>query len=168
MTRSSFVTRAAAALAVVGVSLGIFAGAPASAAPSGPAQQAPARTFLMLAVTPVESPSTVALLTCEPPGGSHPEATAACAALNQAGGDFTKLPGDSRVGACPDVWEPVVASAFGMWKGRLTWYMHRYGNACELQMSTGPVFQVRVSRITDPAEGGDGDTDAATAADAGT
>lgn len=151
MARSSFVIRAAAALTAVGISLGTFAVASATAAPSVPAQQS-SQTFLMLAVTPVGEPSTVAFLMCEPPSGSHPDAQAACADLNRSGGDFTKLPGDPEVDACPDIWEPVVASAFGMWEGRMTWYMYRYGNTCELRRSTGPVFQMRTARITEGAE----------------
>lgn len=156
MARSTVIGRAAAALgavavAVVGLAAGLAEATPSAAARQQQEQPQPpqqVRTMLVLAVIPQDQPTTVAVLTCEPAGGTHPEPAAACRDLTAAGGDFTKLPGDPFAGACPDVWQPVTATAFGWWQGRLTWYSRVYGNLCELQVTTGPVFPTRnVPRI---------------------
>lgn len=81
------------------------------------------------------------ILTCDPPGGAHPRAADACALLDEAGGDFTKLTGDPYAGACPpDLWGPVVATAFGGWRGQLTWYWRSFRHSCDLEVSTWHVY----------------------------
>ena len=40
------------------------------------------------------------------------------------------------------MYAPVTAPAFGVWRGTPVTYGARYGNACELHVTTGPVFQL--------------------------
>jgi hypothetical protein len=140
MVRSTVLARAAVAGAAA-LALGVLTAA-VGAAPAGAQAQPPAqvRSVLMLAVVPHDAPATAAVLSCQPPGGTHPEAEAACRDVAAANGDLTQLPGDPEVEVCPDVWDPVTAVALGWWQGRLTRYTETFGNSCELAASTGPVF----------------------------
>ncbi|MGX1883021.1 SSI family serine proteinase inhibitor [Streptomyces sp. NPDC055287] len=80
------------------------------------------------------------LLECAPgPSGHHPDASAACAALGKANGDFDKLPGNPR--ACTKQYEPVTVSATGSWGGVPTAWHKTYPNACVLDTATGAVFR---------------------------
>ncbi|MFE5463003.1 SSI family serine proteinase inhibitor [Nocardia sp. NPDC056564] len=99
------------------------------------------KTKLTLTVTPAApgSAPTQVTLTCEPTGGDHPKAEAACAALAAAGGDFDKLPGDPTT-ACIQVFEPVDASVTGTWQGKQVDWRKAFGNKCELSARTTPVF----------------------------
>jgi hypothetical protein len=125
-----------AAAAAVGPGVGV-------AAAEEPAPRPPASepTFLWLLTSGTNGSARFANLTCDPSGGSHPEADAACRDLAAARGDFGKLPGDGGR-ACPDVYAPVTAAAFGVWRGTPVTYGARYGNACELSVTTGPVFRL--------------------------
>lgn len=128
------------AIAMVGIAgvvcLGLGAGG--GAAGAQPVDRTPP-TQLTLAVVH-RGAVQVADLTCEPPGGSHPEAAAACRDIAAAGGNLADLPGDPDVQACPDVYDPVAVLALGRWRGQPVWYGREYGNACELRGATGPVF----------------------------
>ncbi|MEW2636122.1 SSI family serine proteinase inhibitor [Streptomyces sp. NPDC048389] len=80
------------------------------------------------------------LLHCSPvPAGPHPEAAAACAALDTAGGDLDRLPGDRQ--PCTHAFDPVTVSATGAWRGRPTAWHKTFANACELAVETGAVFR---------------------------
>jgi hypothetical protein len=80
------------------------------------------------------------LLHCSPvPAGPHPEAAAACAALDAAGGDLDRLPGDRS--PCTNQYDPVTVSATGAWRGRPTAWHKTFANACELAVHTGAVFR---------------------------
>jgi Subtilisin inhibitor-like len=147
MTRSTSFQRAVAVLSALGLALAAVLAVStmghgaAQAAPSSADQaQQPPTTLLFLSVTPRNGPITTAILFCDPPGGLHPNPRAACTDLAVAGGDFTKLPGDRELILCPDIYDPVVATAFGWWKERVTWFSRTYSNACELYGATGPVF----------------------------
>jgi alkanesulfonate monooxygenase SsuD/methylene tetrahydromethanopterin reductase-like flavin-dependent oxidoreductase (luciferase family) len=138
--------RSVFARAVVGLvaSLAVMVmGAGAGAAQQQPEPRPPVRepTFLWLLTSGTNGSVRFANLTCDPAGGSHPEADAACRDLAAARGDFGKLPGLGG-GACPDVYAPVSVAAFGVWRGTPVSYQARYGNACELRLMTGPVFQL--------------------------
>ncbi|MEV6400001.1 SSI family serine proteinase inhibitor [Streptomyces sp. NPDC051907] len=79
-------------------------------------------------------------LTCAPtPDGPHPDAAAACQALDMAGGDLDRLPGEAR--ACTKIYEPVTVSAQGEWRGRPTSWQKTYANSCELDVATGALFR---------------------------
>jgi hypothetical protein len=151
MTRSASCRRALASVGALGLVLASFMavstlGSTAQAqAPDGVGQQQPAPSLLFLSVTPRNGPITTAVLFCGgsmAPGGLHPNPAAACVDLYTAGGDFTKLPGRREVILCADIYDPVAATAFGSWEGRLVWFNQTYPNSCELYGATGPVFPV--------------------------
>jgi len=57
-----------------------------------------------------------ATLECDPAGGTHPDATTACAELDAVNGDIRLVP--PRPGwKCLGIWDPVVATASGYWPG---------------------------------------------------
>ncbi|TDD64870.1 hypothetical protein E1293_40970 [Actinomadura darangshiensis] len=74
-------------------------------------------------------------LECEPTGGDHPDAKAACADLIDAGGDFRRIPPSSA--ACPQIYRPVVASVQGVWRGVKISTSARYINAVCANTETG-------------------------------
>ncbi|MGN9794567.1 SSI family serine proteinase inhibitor [Streptomyces sp. OZ13] len=80
------------------------------------------------------------LLHCSPvPAGPHPEAAAACAALDAARGDLDRLSGERH--PCTKQYDPVTVSATGAWRGRPTAWHKTFANACELAVATGAVFR---------------------------
>ncbi|MET9533315.1 MULTISPECIES: SSI family serine proteinase inhibitor [unclassified Streptomyces] len=81
------------------------------------------------------------LLRCEPErsDGSHPEAAAACQALDRAGGSFDRLDGEPR--PCTRQSDPVTVTVAGTWGGRPTHWDRTFANACSLDAATGPVFR---------------------------
>ncbi|TDB91720.1 hypothetical protein E1264_01045 [Actinomadura sp. KC216] len=100
--------------AILGMSL--VAGGVAVAAPAVAADSAGLPTELKLSVVlQKEGKPRYATLTCDPVGGTHKNAAAACAELALAGGDIAKVP-PQRAG-CLQVWIPVDAAATGYWKG---------------------------------------------------
>lgn len=81
------------------------------------------------------------VLQCDPTGGDHPRATAACGELGAADGHFQDL--DAEAGSsksCTKERRSVTASAHGFWKDRQVSYQSSNINLCELQRSTGSVF----------------------------
>lgn len=79
-----------------------------------------------------------AILTCDPDGGTHPHASAACDALRSVDGNIDALPIDPIF--CPLYYRPVTATAWGFWHGRLVTFQRTYGNSCELHRATKAVF----------------------------
>jgi hypothetical protein len=143
-TRATFVRRTVAALGLAATVLGMMATAPAGAtlAQEHP-QLRPPQSVLVLSVIPSNEPARSVVLTCDPPGGDHPRPAEACELLAEAGGDFTRLTGDPYAGACPPgPWEPVVATAFGWWNGRLTWYYRQFSSSCALEVGTWYVYHL--------------------------
>jgi hypothetical protein len=142
--RSGSGRRAVAALGVAATLLVALATTPAGATTAATGQQPPpqpARTVLFLSVIPSNDVARTVILTCDPPGGSHPRPTEACDLLDEAGGDFTRLTGDPYAGAClPDLVDPVLATAFGWWQGRLTWYYRWFQHSCHLELGTWFVY----------------------------
>jgi hypothetical protein len=148
MTRSTSPRRALAAIGALGLAVASFmavapmTGGVAQARESSTDQAPPMwGTLLFLSVTKGNQTLGTAILTCDPPGGMHPQPAAACADLNASGGDFLDLPGVP--GACDDMWDPVQATAFGWWRSpSLRVFSNTYGNICSLYRSTGWVFPV--------------------------
>jgi hypothetical protein len=100
-----------------------------------------AMSMLALTVAQGEAATPVqrrALLTCNPAAGTVQQPRAACAAINAAKGDLSKLPAGD--GMCMMLWDPVTVSASGHWKGKPVKYVHTYSNACVLKQETGAVF----------------------------
>lgn len=70
---------------------------------------------------------------------AHPHREEACAALDAAGGDFDRLPGEPN-GSCTAEYAPVTLTARGTYRGRTVDWTRTYGNNCEATVKTGPVF----------------------------
>ncbi|MFB9905276.1 SSI family serine proteinase inhibitor [Allokutzneria oryzae] len=81
-----------------------------------------------------------ATLTCQPHGGNHPLAEAACKDLEQAHGNFAKLPGAADK-ACTMEYNPVDGTARGTWRGTPVEFTKHFGNPCVVNAETGPVFR---------------------------
>ncbi|HEX2315443.1 MAG TPA: SSI family serine proteinase inhibitor [Thermomonospora sp.] len=69
-------------------------------------------------------------LTCDPVGGTHPQAAAACAALAKADNPFAPVAKDA---ICTDIYGgPQVASVTGTWRGTKVDADFSRANGCEL------------------------------------
>ncbi|MFC8126928.1 SSI family serine proteinase inhibitor [Streptomyces sp. NPDC057302] len=69
----------------------------------------------------------------------HPHAADACAAIDKAHGDFDALA--AKPGMCTKQYAPVTVSATGSHRGRPVSWNKTFGNACEMDLSTGAVFR---------------------------
>jgi len=106
---------------------------------SGVASASPDTSLVLTIVTQNGDSESVAL-TCDPPGGSHPNAKRACAEIHAAQGNFESLPGQSQQMMCTMEYLPVIALAEGTWRGEKVEWEHEYGNGCSLRTATGTVF----------------------------
>lgn len=97
-------------------------------------------TSLTLTVAVPDGSAESVRLTCQPPGGTHPNATRACAELLAAQGDFNDLPGNQEPGFCTMEYRPVIAVAEGTWRGKPVSWEAEFGNDCTLHTVTGTVF----------------------------
>ncbi|WP_306367417.1 SSI family serine proteinase inhibitor [Nocardiopsis sp. CC223A] len=75
---------------------------------------------------------SVTTLDCDPAGGAHPAAEAACAAIAEAG-SIEAIPPDE--GFCTMEYRPVTATAYGHERFEQT-----FGNHCVLRLAKGEVF----------------------------
>ncbi|MDI3384925.1 SSI family serine proteinase inhibitor [Streptomyces sp. B-S-A8] len=135
-------TRVALAAALCALALGAQ---PVAAAASEPAPKAP-RPGAKLALikydgthNTVPSEASFALLTCSPPGGTHPTPQAACKLLRDVDGDIHKL-NKSPDQVCTKQYKPVTVHAYGQWYGRYVNQWKTFANACEAEAATGEVF----------------------------
>ncbi|MFF5115168.1 SSI family serine proteinase inhibitor [Streptosporangium sp. NPDC000509] len=80
-----------------------------------------------------------ALLLCDQPGGTHPDAVHACALLANVLGDPGKLRPRPGV-ACTLEYDPVTVAATGIWNGRFIRFERTYGSLCSMRAATGPLF----------------------------
>lgn len=78
-------------------------------------------------------------LHCEPTGGAHPHAPAACDELLRSDGDVQAVQ-DTEV-LCTFEYRPVHVTAVGTWRGEHRTFDHVYANACAMRVDTGSVFQ---------------------------
>ena len=125
---------AAAAAVVAG-------GNPAMADPrGGHAGYGPAPDRLVLTVSSDQAGWARAIkLSCDPPGGKHPDPAGACAALDRTGADPDKLVPAALM--CMMVYLPVTAEIAGSWHGAAVKWSHTYGNECEMRRATGALFK---------------------------
>lgn len=95
---------------------------------------------LTLVITPLTGGAARSVtLTCEPVGGTHPDAGAACAALTAANGDISRVPREYAY--CTFIYRPVIASASGTWNGRPVSYSRQFSNdGCANATTGGHVF----------------------------
>ena len=87
--------------------------------------------------------ATTWTLQCDPPGGDHPDAAAACAAISAAAKPFDPVP---RGAICTEIYGgPQTATITGSWQGRPVTASYRRTNGCELARwdKLGPVFQLK-------------------------
>jgi hypothetical protein len=110
---------------------------PSAAAVAAPAPSGQLHLSISAGTPPGQG--RTAMLNCGPPGGDHPHAAQACADLEAADGHFNAIQGDNHV--CPMIYRPVTAQATGTWEGRQIDFSATYPNECQLQTSTGAVFQ---------------------------
>lgn len=136
--------RILSAMLVAGLLLTAVAALPAMAGTRVTAELPPIRprSAFTLTVTPGEKPdpatAKTAKLTCEPAGGTHPDAATACKQLAQVNGDFDAL--DVDPGPCILIWDPVTVTAKGHWRGTAVDYQETFPNSCVLGRTTGAVF----------------------------
>jgi hypothetical protein len=101
-----------------------------SPAPGEPAEATP--TDLVISVTPDAGAAPRELsLTCDPPGGDHPNAAAACDRLAQAGSQvFEPVPADR---ACTEIFGgPQTATITGVYDGTAVDASFSRENGCEI------------------------------------
>jgi hypothetical protein len=98
-------------------------------------------TSLTLTISSPEGVEKVVELECDPAGGTHPNAKAACVALHRAHGDFGALPDQQPVTSCTLEYRPVTATAQGTWHGHAADWTQEFGNDCALSAATGSVFR---------------------------
>ncbi|MDH6143910.1 hypothetical protein P3T35_005945 [Kitasatospora sp. GP30] len=121
--------------ALAAVALALLTATPARATPFPD-------SHLTLRVVAAETgvPIGAAELLCHPADGSHPQAQAACDALDLAGGNLDQL--KARTGVlCNDLYAPVAATADGSWAGMTVHWRQAFANSCGLHTRTDPVFR---------------------------
>lgn len=139
MTRISR-TRVGLAAALCALALGAQPAVAAAAAPK-PAQPGAKLTLMKHPgeYRSVPPRASFALLTCDPPGGTHPTTQAACGLLREVKGDIHKLnKHPDRI--CNKQYKPVTVHAYGYWHGRHVHQWKTFGNACQAKAATGEVF----------------------------
>lgn len=97
-------------------------------------------TAITLAVATPEGDGELVELECDPPGGTHPNAKSACVELHRARGDFDALADLQEPTSCTMEYQPVIAQAYGTWRGEPVAWEHEFGNRCTLRSATGTVF----------------------------
>ena len=95
---------------------------------------------LVLHTTVGNAPEHTVTLQCDPPGGTHPRAAAACADVDKAGGDLAQLPASKNARACFMIYSPVSVTAQGSWHGQPVQFTKKYPNTCVMREKTGSVF----------------------------
>ena len=105
-----------------------------------PAAAAMPSTLTLSATTDGQAPH-LAQLTCDPAGGTHPDAQTACMQLSQVDGDIAHMPGTEAHIFCPMIFQPITVSATGLWRGRTVLFQDKYTNSCERDNKTGDLFR---------------------------
>ncbi|RRO18697.1 hypothetical protein EIL87_06170 [Saccharopolyspora rhizosphaerae] len=112
---------------------------PQAGSAQGTQASAAQSTFTLTIADGQNSRSVV--LQCDPAGGDHPRAAAACEELRAANGNFENLrAGVQSTEQCTKDRRSVKATAQGNWNDRIVTYQYSADNACELHRSTGSVF----------------------------
>ncbi|QBI54663.1 SSI family serine proteinase inhibitor [Streptomonospora litoralis] len=124
---------------------GAHAAQAASAETGGHAAQVPGSAMRLSVAVPEQKSAEHTTLTCSPVGGSHPDAEAACAALERSGGDFTALGQRDQQTMCTLEYAPVRLSATGTWQGAPVDYDETFSNPCVARAQTEGVFDFRTA-----------------------
>jgi hypothetical protein len=117
--------------------IGIALAAAALVAGAAPAAHAAQLSgSLTLWITPHDGgPVTAVSLTCEPTGGTHPDASAACEDLIAAKGDIPSIPPSGII--CLPYEDRVTVGAYGTWDGRSVSYSREFTNDGCANIATG-------------------------------
>ncbi|WP_425834052.1 SSI family serine proteinase inhibitor [Streptomyces fractus] len=70
---------------------------------------------------------------------SDPAVYRACGQLKKSDGLISKIPAKDK--ACPMIYKPVTAMAYGKWEGRSVSYSAVFPNECVMHAKTGAVFK---------------------------
>ncbi|CAM00048.1 subtilisin inhibitor-like [Saccharopolyspora erythraea NRRL 2338] len=97
-------------------------------------------TKVTLTAQQLGAPLSVAVLTCEPSGGTHPRAEDACAVMSATGGMIEEMPAQNPQALCPLIWRPVGVTATGLWNGKPIEYAKTFANDCVMRSQLGVVF----------------------------
>lgn len=100
----------------------------------------PADTLTIEVKTSEKAEAKSYTLTCEPPGGGHPRAAEACAALDKAEAPFAPVPEDRM---CTKIYGgPEVATVKGTWNGKKIDTRFTREDGCQLNRWTkvAPLF----------------------------
>ncbi|WP_086826045.1 SSI family serine proteinase inhibitor [Allokutzneria sp. NRRL B-24872] len=124
-------------LLVAGAVVFCLAPAPAVAGTDG-------NTPSVLALSVVDehraTPARRVTLRCDPTGGNHPLAAAACSQLAKVAGNFTRL-NAVPVPRCTKEYAPRTVRATGFWRGQAVSHRASYANSCLALAATGSVFR---------------------------
>ncbi len=102
-----------------------------SAAPSSPVSVGTGDTALTIVVDDGKGKVTTWKLTCNPVGGDHPDAEAACQALDENGA--SALPAVPKDQACTqNIGGPQSATVTGIWQGQEIDSRFNLRNGCEI------------------------------------
>jgi len=102
---------------------------PQSAAAAGPGAGAAASRLRVTVRESPDSDPTTWMLSCDPPGGDHPDPAAACAALAAADRPFDPVPPGTM---CAQIYSgPQTATVHGTWQGRPVHATYSRVDACE-------------------------------------
>jgi hypothetical protein len=96
-------------------------------------------TFMVLGVQG-RSGAQFVTLRCDPVSGTHPHPEAVCKALGASDGDINKVIGQPDT-LCPNIYDPVTATASGSYQGMQVIFRRTYSNRCDLAIKTAPVFE---------------------------
>jgi len=105
-----------------------------------PAAAATVPTKVTITVKPTDGPLRTATLTCEPAGGTHQAAAAACAVLVAAGGNPAAIqPADVM---CTMEYAPVKVKMVGRYHRKPVRFKKSYSNSCRLGAESGALFGI--------------------------
>lgn len=133
--------RAALATAVPVAALAAALLSPGATVPAAAAHSPAQDPGILLTVSGSENTWIRGVVLHCPPGPEdrHPDAAGACAALDEAAGDFDALAGEPR--PCPYAYDPVTVTAEGTGPDGAVDWRHTYPSACDMDAATGPVFR---------------------------
>jgi hypothetical protein len=120
--------------------IGLIAVCAAFLACSSPAQAArPPKAKLQVIIKAKNEPTRGATLHCNPDGGNHPNARAACDVLRKVGGDLSKIHVPANA-ACGQGVRPFVVVITGTWRGKQVQWSKGYRNGCAMKAAGGPLL----------------------------
>ncbi len=95
-------------------------------------------TGLVLTVRSEMGTLSTTQLNCEPAGGLHKNAKAACDSLAPVEGDFTKI--EAADALCTMELNPTKATLRGKWRKKKVVFEEVFSNPCVMRVNTGKVF----------------------------